>query len=284
MDPLNSKKTLVALALALVLGAAAIAAPTLAQGNTTNETANTTVIVNETDGNETDGNQTTVNDTQGNQTDLPDGNESDGNETSPPAGNETDGNQTAVNATQGNQTGASDAELTTEHDGDAKAEICHKPPGNPANAHTIKINASSLEDHLAHGDHEGACTAEEERAHHRARGAARSCERAGAAWMRVIDKFEDRRDNHTTGNESRDAARAERINAVIERLQGKLDACSERLESLESDWAPASEAKENRGRGKGPGLSSEGKGKPDHAGPKAERGGPPEGRGGGPPG
>jgi hypothetical protein len=35
--------------------------------------------------------------------------------------------------------------------------ICHFPPGNPENPHTITISESSLSSHLAHGDIEGAC-------------------------------------------------------------------------------------------------------------------------------
>ena len=36
-------------------------------------------------------------------------------------------------------------------------EICHIPPGNPDNAHTICISASALDAHVAHGDYLGAC-------------------------------------------------------------------------------------------------------------------------------
>lgn len=35
--------------------------------------------------------------------------------------------------------------------------ICHIPPGNPANAHTITISINALPAHLAHGDYEGSC-------------------------------------------------------------------------------------------------------------------------------
>jgi hypothetical protein len=35
--------------------------------------------------------------------------------------------------------------------------ICHIPPGNPSNAHTITIAASALPAHLAHGDMIGSC-------------------------------------------------------------------------------------------------------------------------------
>jgi len=36
-------------------------------------------------------------------------------------------------------------------------EVCHVPPGNPDNAHTICISASALDAHIAHGDYLGAC-------------------------------------------------------------------------------------------------------------------------------
>ncbi|NVO02984.1 MAG: carboxypeptidase regulatory-like domain-containing protein [Bacteroidetes bacterium] len=35
--------------------------------------------------------------------------------------------------------------------------ICHIPPGNPGNAHTITINSNALQAHLAHGDYLGSC-------------------------------------------------------------------------------------------------------------------------------
>jgi hypothetical protein len=35
--------------------------------------------------------------------------------------------------------------------------VCHVPPGNPANAHTIRVGCSALPDHLAHGDSKGEC-------------------------------------------------------------------------------------------------------------------------------
>lgn len=38
-----------------------------------------------------------------------------------------------------------------------KVDICHLPPGNPENAQTISIAASTLATHLAHGDKEGEC-------------------------------------------------------------------------------------------------------------------------------
>ena len=36
-----------------------------------------------------------------------------------------------------------------------KVEVCHQPPGNPDNWHTILISTNALDTHLAHGDFEG---------------------------------------------------------------------------------------------------------------------------------
>lgn len=41
------------------------------------------------------------------------------------------------------------------HDG---VVICHVPPGNPGNAHTIEVDASAVQAHRHHGDYEGACS------------------------------------------------------------------------------------------------------------------------------
>jgi hypothetical protein len=41
-----------------------------------------------------------------------------------------------------------------------KLTICHHPPGNPTNAHTLQIGASAWPAHQAHGDTMGACPAE----------------------------------------------------------------------------------------------------------------------------
>jgi hypothetical protein len=43
------------------------------------------------------------------------------------------------------------------NDGDHKVLICHIPPGNPDNAHTISVDESAVEAHLAHGDSLGEC-------------------------------------------------------------------------------------------------------------------------------
>ncbi len=40
-----------------------------------------------------------------------------------------------------------------------KVEICHIPPGNPANAHTIRVSGNAIKAHLKHGDTVGPCEA-----------------------------------------------------------------------------------------------------------------------------
>jgi hypothetical protein len=42
-------------------------------------------------------------------------------------------------------------------DENALVTICHVPPGNPDNAHTIQVEPDSVSAHIAHGDYEGAC-------------------------------------------------------------------------------------------------------------------------------
>jgi hypothetical protein len=38
-----------------------------------------------------------------------------------------------------------------------KAMVCHIPPGNPANSHTICVGNPAVPAHLAHGDQLGSC-------------------------------------------------------------------------------------------------------------------------------
>ena len=40
---------------------------------------------------------------------------------------------------------------------ESKATICHRPPGNPSNAHTISVGESAVPAHIAHGDSRGSC-------------------------------------------------------------------------------------------------------------------------------
>lgn len=40
---------------------------------------------------------------------------------------------------------------------DHKTVICHVPPGDPDNAHTIVVDSHALPAHLDHGDYLGQC-------------------------------------------------------------------------------------------------------------------------------
>ncbi len=77
-----------------------------------------------------------------------------GTETSP-AATATEVDPTATLTASGTETPAPrvDGEFT-------KVELCHVPPGNPDNAHTISVAEDALEAHRAHGDVEGACPEE----------------------------------------------------------------------------------------------------------------------------
>jgi len=52
--------------------------------------------------------------------------------------------------------GAAECAATTAS---GKVVMCHVPPGNPANAHSITISPSAVNAHLAHGDYFGSCGA-----------------------------------------------------------------------------------------------------------------------------
>lgn len=48
-------------------------------------------------------------------------------------------------------------EICTPCNSDETVQVCHAPPGNPANARTITVSVNALPAHRAHGDTEGPC-------------------------------------------------------------------------------------------------------------------------------
>ena len=44
-----------------------------------------------------------------------------------------------------------------------KVTICHVPPGNPDNAHTITVSRNALDAHLDHGGYKGPCKDKDKR-------------------------------------------------------------------------------------------------------------------------
>jgi hypothetical protein len=67
-----------------------------------------------------------------------------------------------------------DEVVDDDHDDDdndgAKIAICHVPPGNPDNAHTLQVGRSAVSAHLKHGDYEGACDGRDLPAKHGGKG------------------------------------------------------------------------------------------------------------------
>jgi len=51
----------------------------------------------------------------------------------------------------------SDKDNEKDDDGSCKVTICHRPPGNRCNEHTIRVGKSAVSAHVAHGDYPGSC-------------------------------------------------------------------------------------------------------------------------------
>jgi hypothetical protein len=58
--------------------------------------------------------------------------------------------------------GDEEKEDTDEDEARDKVVICHLPPGNPENAHTIEVAPGAVPAHLGHGDYLGPCDCEKE--------------------------------------------------------------------------------------------------------------------------
>lgn len=64
---------------------------------------------------------------------------------------------TIAQEAKGNPGEAKPANPSANGNGNGKVTLCHVPPGNPANAHTIEVGAAAVPAHLAHGDTLGPC-------------------------------------------------------------------------------------------------------------------------------
>lgn len=53
--------------------------------------------------------------------------------------------------------GQASKEKTGHGYGQDKVTLCHVPPGNPSNAHTISVGSPAVQAHLGHGDALGEC-------------------------------------------------------------------------------------------------------------------------------
>lgn len=69
-------------------------------------------------------------------------------------------NALAAHLAHGDEVGACEdppPDVGPQGDMEETVEVCHFPPGNPANFHTIRVSENALEAHLGHGDVEGSC-------------------------------------------------------------------------------------------------------------------------------
>lgn len=77
------------------------------------------------------------------------------------AGKSDASNGNSVNSGDSQQQGnATSASSGSGSQGDHKQAVCHIPPGNPDNAHTIVVDDSAVQTHLDHGDTLGPCPEE----------------------------------------------------------------------------------------------------------------------------
>ena len=93
-----------------------------------------------------------------------------------------------------------------------KVTICHIPPGNPANAHTITVGAPAVAAHLAHGDVDEACE---------------------TADLDPTEENEAEKESRAIEDSTQKESRAlERALRLIEQLEQKMSNLEERLQNL----------------------------------------------------
>lgn len=71
--------------------------------------------------------------------------------------NNNQGGNNSGNSNSGNSGGNNNQGGINTQEDTVKVTVCHIPPGNEANRHSLVISRSALKAHLAHGDKEGPC-------------------------------------------------------------------------------------------------------------------------------
>ena len=96
-------------------------------------------------------------------------------------------------------------------EGSQKVTICHIPPGNPGNAHTISVGSAAVSAHEAHGDYVNG-----------------SCESANLDLE--INKTE--KESRLTESSEKESKALERAEKLIEKLEQQIANLEERLQNL----------------------------------------------------
>jgi len=94
--------------------------------------------------------------------------------------------------------------------GSEKVTICHIPPGNPANAHTITVGSPAVSAHMAHGDLEGSC---------------------GSGDI-ISDDDESKKESRLSESSEKESKALERAEKLIEKLEKQIANLEERLQTL----------------------------------------------------
>jgi len=98
-----------------------------------------------------------------------------------------------------------------EEEGQEKVTICHIPPGNPGNAHTISVGSAAVRAHEAHGDYvEGSCES--------------------ADLDLEVNKAE--KESRLTESSEKESKTLERAEKLIEKLERQIANLEERLQIL----------------------------------------------------
>ena len=114
--------------------------------------------------------------------------------------------------------------VATEEEG-AKATICHRPPGNPGNQHTLSVGSSAVLAHLDHGDAVGECVESDELTKQEEQQELKD-ERDADHEQDRLDRDQDKADrdaDHEQDRLDRDQDKADREQDRLDRDQDKAD-------------------------------------------------------------